>query len=66
MEIVVASYERPEHEIRALIVRRGDKYWVKAHDTGDTWTAGSFDTPAEAWGYVDTWLGNSWGLSRAN
>lgn len=66
METVVDSYERPEHQIRALIVLRGGKFWVKAHDTGDTWTAGPFDSLQEARGYIDAWLSNSWGLSRAS
>lgn len=65
-EVVVGSYERPEHEIRTLVVRRGSKFWVEAHDTGDTWTTGPFDSAAEAWGYVDAWLKNSWGLSRTS
>lgn len=66
METIVDSYERPEHQIRALIVTRGGKFWVKAHDTGDTWTAGSFDSEAEAWAYIDDWLSNSWNLARAS
>lgn len=61
---VIGSYERHEHSIAALIVSRGGKFWVQARDTGHSWEAGAFDSESEAWGYIDSWLGNSWGLKR--